>query len=856
VRSSHHALQYKFLQIETTNYDKGLELIEKLKLAIDFEIEHQYINAIGKTGDFTSFVRKQSQEALRLFPKSTQWYSALALMERYPLLDLTSRMHACRKLFEILSDLKELYSSQEEVVKAPTVVDAANPNIDITSSHIQYLKGVGPKLAERLAELNIHTVENLLHYLPRKHVSYDDATPIRNLVPDTDATIIGFISRVTAFESPKKRIIVISIFVQDNSGVIKINKFFQGNSTHFYLKQYKGQFPEGSQVLCVGRVKLDKAGRNMIFQETAMEIISEDFNEEDRSSKINIAKIVPIYPLTQGLSLKHLRRLIFSSLQNYSDQLIEFIPEEFIESNQLMHYKEAIHEIHFPETIESKNNAVTRLLYEEFFLMQVKFSQLRYQHKKKNQGIKFNCFDNGLVDKFISCLPFELTSAQQRVFFNEILPDMVSKEPMHRLVQGDVGSGKTVVAFLSLLVAISDGYQGAVMVPTEILAEQHYKKFQEWVNMMQADLQIKVGILIGKQRTRDRKLVLDGLRNGTINIVVGTHALIQDSVEFANLGLIVIDEQHRFGVKQREKLSLKNNFKNKDTQISLGQDAVAHSISSPSVEKLFMTATPIPRTLALAMHGDLDMSEIDEMPVGRLPIITSVVKYKNDAHELIKEELDKGNQAYIVFPLIEESETLAAKAATVEYEKLSKGYFEEYSIGLIHGKLKDDIKESIMQDFRDGKIQILVSTTVIEVGVDVPNATVILIESSERFGLAQLHQLRGRVGRSDKQSYCLLSSGSRGENNLTRLNILCKSNNGFVVAQEDLKLRGAGEITGLRQSGLPDSVLEGLVDQEELLKLAREDARKLIIQDPEIAQHPALKARLARSYRTLNLNAG
>jgi ATP-dependent DNA helicase RecG len=439
---------------------------------------------------------------------------------------------------------------------------------------------------------------------------------------------------------------------------------------------------------------------------------------------------------------------------------------------------------------------------------------------------------------------------------------------MHRLLQGDVGSGKTIVAFLAMLTAISDNYQSAIMVPTEILAEQHYHKFCEWINMMEENLKIRAGLLIGKQKTAERREVLAGIKTGTINLIVGTHALIQAGVEYKRLGLVIIDEQHRFGVKQRELLAKKAlTSDNYDSQLAIvASDQVAEKLEtdthpdfqhlSPTVEKLFMTATPIPRTLALAMHGDLDMSEIDEMPAGRKPIITRIIRRKSEAHELIREEIIKGNQAYIVFPLIDESETLSAKAATVEYEKLKENTFRDFNVGLIHGKLKDDQKEEVMKKFRDKEIHILVSTTVIEVGVDVPSATVILIESAERFGLAQLHQLRGRVGRNDKQSYCLLSSGSNSETTQDRLRVLERTNNGFILAQEDLKIRGAGDLTGLKQSGVPENALQGLLNQEDILQLARKSAVTIIKTDPELSSYPLLKKKLDQSAYSQHYDAG
>ena len=413
---------------------------------------------------------------------------------------------------------------------------------------------------------------------------------------------------------------------------------------------------------------------------------------------------------------------------------------------------------------------------------------------------KINIKPNGLVDKFVKSLPFKLTEGQNKAF-NEILSDLNSTEPMQRLLQGDVGSGKTVVACMMLLAAVENGYQGAIMAPTEILATQHYKNFTEWLT----PLGLQVGLFVGKHGLKIRKQMQTNLANGQTHIAVGTHALIQEGVHFKNLGAVVVDEQHRFGVKQRQELSQKG--------------------TNPQL--LTMTATPIPRTLALSIHGDLDVTSIDELPKGRKPVITSLISgmsMRKNAYDLIRSEVKKGNRAYIVFPLIEESETLSAKAATIEREKWQNDIFPEYKVGLLHGKLKNDEKEEVMRKFKDKEYDILVSTTVVEVGVDVPNATVIVIENAERFGLSQLHQLRGRVGRSELQSYCILSSSTKSPETRARLDIMTQTNDGFVIAEKDLQLRGPGEFLGTRQSGLPDMLIADIVNDAKILELARSEA--------------------------------
>lgn len=428
--------------------------------------------------------------------------------------------------------------------------------------------------------------------------------------------------------------------------------------------------------------------------------------------------------------------------------------------------------------------------------MQLKLVRLRNENND-HSAIALKIEKDGLVQQFIKSLPFELTGGQKKAV-NEILHDLNSEHPMARLLQGDVGSGKTVVACIMLLAGIENGYQGALMAPTEILAQQHYNNLVQWLT----PLGLSVGLFLGSQGKKVREKFQTDLRNGQTNIAVGTHALIQDNIEFNNLGAIVVDEQHRFGVKQRNILRKK----------------------SQNPQMLTMTATPIPRTLAMTVHGDLDLTVIDELPKGRKPIITTLTSSHKQVYDLIKREIDSGRQAYVVYPLIEESETLSAKAATIEAEKLQNEIFPQYKIGLLHGKLKNDEKEQVMSDFKNKKYHILVSTTVVEVGVDVPNATVMIIENAERFGLSQLHQLRGRVGRNQLQSYCVLVSSTRSQETKERLNIMTQTNDGFVIAEKDLQLRGPGEFLGTRQSGLPDLIISDIVRDAKILEIARQEA--------------------------------
>ncbi len=538
----------------------------------------------------------------------------------------------------------------------------------------------------------------------------------------------------------------------------------------------------------------------MTIDKPQYQIISEEnINKEN----LNLGRIVPIYPLVENLNIKALRKAIYNALTLYKDKIKTIIPDELINLRDLYQRYQALNIIHFPDNEAQLSNARYTLVYEELFLLELKMLMIRNLTAKTYKTVSLEIKQDGLVQKFIKGLPFELTGAQKRAV-NEILNDINSNKPMQRLLQGDVGSGKTVVACIMLLAAIENGYQTAIMAPTEILAQQHFNNFIKWLVPYGINVALFTSSNSKKQRTKLEK----DLRNGQINIAVGTHALIQENVEFNKLGAIVIDEQHRFGVKQR------NVLKNK----------------AEIPQLLTMTATPIPRTLALTVHGDLDLTIIDELPKGRKPVKTELLSssQRKQAHNLILEEVKNGHQAYIVFPLIDESETLSAKAATKEAENLRNGIFADLKVGLLHGKMKTDEKDKVMNDFKNKLYDVLVCTTVVEVGVDVPNATVMVIENAERFGLSQLHQLRGRVGRSSIQSYCVLISSSKNEETQYRLNVMGQTNDGFVIAEKDLEIRGPGEFLGTRQSGIAELHLADLSKDLPILELARNDAQNYI----------------------------
>src|SRR5574344_891178 len=658
-----------------------------------------------------------------------------------------------------------------------------------------YIKGVGPKVGYSLNRIGIHTAKDLLLYFPKRHIDYSNRTLIKKLKPDMTTTIFGYIKSVSGFVS-KNGLGIVKVKINDESGSLEMS-FFYAKANRHMLERYKSQFPQGAGIMVSGVTKIDNYTGKITFDKPQYSIMSGDFMEADSSSNLNLGRIVPIYPLCENLNIKTLRKAIFNAIKIFKPKIKTIIPDFIRDKYGIMEKSDAIEQIHFPTSMEKLEQARFSLVFEELFLIQLKLARLREENRKNNTSIPLKVKENGLVKTFIKNLPFELTSAQKKAV-NDILRDLNSKEPMQRLLQGDVGSGKTVVATIMLLAAIENGYQAAIMAPTEILARQHYNNLTSWLT----PLGLSVGLFLGSNKKKVREQIQTDLANGQTNIAVGTHALIQNDVEFANLGAIVIDEQHRFGVKQRNMLK-------KKAQLP---------------QMLTMTATPIPRTLALTVHGDLDITIIDELPKGRKPVKTILTGAHKQVWELIKKEISQGRQAYIVYPLIDESETLSAKAATIEAEKLQKEVFPQFKIGLLHGKLKNDEKEAVMQDFKDGKYDILVSTTVVEVGVDVPNATVMVIENSERFGLSQLHQLRGRVGRSDIQSYCVLISSSRNQETRERLNIMTETNDGFVIAEKDLQLRGPGEFLGTRQSGLPDLIISDIVRDAKILEIARNEA--------------------------------
>lgn len=783
-----------------------VENLEKIKAAIDIEVKYRYIDIHGKTQKFSSFIKKEAQKNYKLSKKNPRWEVVIESFEHYPYASITERRKAIEHLIRVIRADIQTQNQEQQEEKERQIQRTKHPS----EVDVMYIKGVGPKVAYKLNKLGIFTAQDLMMYFPKKHIDYSSRTLIRDLKEGQTTTVFGFIKSVSSFNT-RNNLSVTRVVIGDESGRFELS-FFNAKGNRYLLQRMKTQFPQNAGIMVSGVVKMNNYSGQLTMDKPTYSIMTGEF-KEDTNSNLNIARIVPIYTICEDLSIKTLRKAIFNAIELYKNDIKNIVPDFIRERLGIMNKKDAVKQIHFPETMNNLEHARFSLIFEELFLIQLKLIRLRENTAKTTSAYNLQVHKDGLVQKFIAGLPFELTSGQKQAV-NEILQDMNSDAPMQRLLQGDVGSGKTVVATIMLLAAVENGYQGALMAPTEILAQQHYNNLVQWLT----PLGLSVGLFLGSHGKKVRQKFETDLKNGQMNIAVGTHALIQENVDFNNLGAIVVDEQHRFGVKQRNILKRK----------------------SQNPQMLTMTATPIPRTLALTVHGDLDLTVINELPKGRKPIKTILTGSRRQVWDLIKQEVESGRQAYIVYPLIDESETLSAKAATIEAEKLQQEIFPQFKIGLLHGKLKNDEKEEVMKDFKDGKYDILVSTTVVEVGVDVPNATVMVIENAERFGLSQLHQLRGRVGRSSLQSYCVLITSSRSQETRERLGIMTETNDGFVIAEKDLQLRGPGEFLGTRQSGLPDLIISDIVRDAKILEIARNEAIDFV-KNYNIDDFPMLK---------------
>ena len=675
----------------------------------------------------------------------------------------------------------------------------------VINENIQYVKGIGPKKAEKLNKLGIYTIKDLLYYFPRQFEDRSVIKKIAQLEDEEKVTVKALITNIESY-TPKKGMTITRIDVKDDTGFAKL--------TFFNREYIKNTFRVGDSILAFGKVK--KNGRFVELNSCELEYLS--------TSPKNIGKLLPVYPLSYGITNKDIMNTVRMVFENKDIKIPEYMPEYLLKKYRLCGIEYAIKNIHFPKDKESLKIALYRLIFEELLVLQL--GLFMYKGGSSNEkGITFK--RDSRLDDVLESLPFKLTKAQNRAL-NEIIDDMCSEKVMNRLVQGDVGSGKTVVALLALAECVFNGYQGALMAPTEILAQQHYESFTETFE----DIGISVELLTGSVTKKQKEGILQRVKNGEVDILIGTHALIEENVEFENIGLVITDEQHRFGVRQRGKLSSKG--------------------TCPDI--LVMTATPIPRTLALILYGDLDISIIDELPPGRQPIETiAVEKKKRDKvyNSLVRREVDKGRQVYIVCPLVEESETLDITSATETAEEIKRDFFPDLRVGLLHGKMKPSEKDAVMTSFKNHELDILVSTTVIEVGVNVPNSTLMIIENAERFGLAQLHQLRGRVGRGKHQSYCVLIYGSNSEVCRKRMDIMEETNDGFKISEKDLEIRGPGEFFGTMQHGVPELKVANLFKHMKILKTVQQEARIIIGEDStlDFKEYRGLKREIESKFK-------
>jgi ATP-dependent DNA helicase RecG len=686
-------------------------------------------------------------------------------------------------------------------------------------TQISALKGVGSRKSEALAEAGLFTVNDLLEHFPRRYLDRSTVTYTNELQKDKQATVVGKVTAMQMRRGRKRSFFEMSI--ADERGYLKCRWF---NGANWIQKR----FTKGDIVAVSGKVDFF-GGFQMVHPDF-------DILNEEGTNPINTGIIVPLYPSGQklqsaGLDSRGFRRLLRPLIEGIETQATDFLTKSFLKDNELIPLGEAIRDIHFPETMEALKAAQRRLKFNELFFMQL---LLAIRRQSMVEAVKQNRFESTgqYLESQYKRLPYDLTDAQKRVM-KEIWEDLRSSHPMNRLLQGDVGSGKTVISLLAAAIAAGNGYQSAIMAPTEILAEQHYKNALTFFE----GTPIRVVLLTGSQTVAQKRDLRKALKEGYYHVAIGTHALIQGKVHFQNLQLVVIDEQHRFGVLQRGELQEK----------------------AAEADVLVMTATPIPRTLSMTLYGDLSVSILDELPAGRQKIITRKV----DVHTLpkvygfIQDELKAGRQAFVVYPLIEESEKIDLEAATAGFEKL-KHEFSGFKAALLHGRMSSDEKDAIMQAFSRNEIQLLVSTTVIEVGIDIPNATVMMIENAERFGLAQLHQLRGRIGRGEHRGVCVLVHRKMSPDSLDRLKIMVETTDGFKIAEEDLRLRGAGDIFGTRQSGLPALKIANILFDGDILRDARKAAFKLVESDPHLRKgaHEEIRRIVLDRYSELSAIAG
>ena len=803
---------------------------EPLRKILELEHNKGYVDS-AVIGGLDKFLRNWAAQAVESITSRRQLnrFRELHLANPdYASLSQEQRKQWVSEVLGFLAEVEAREGKKSEVPPSPVArrltTKARMPSAgseESLDSPITVVRGISSSSATKFSRLGVKTVRDLLYFFPHRHLDYSQRKFISQLTEGEEETIIA-----NVWQAQQTRLggrWSTEAVVGDETGNVRVVWF---NNPYLAKK-----LPTNTRIVVSGRVSL--FGGRHVFESPEWELA------EDKEL-IHTGRLVPVYSLTQGLRPRQVRKLMKEVVDQWAWQVEDFLPLELKQRCQLLELPQAIAQAHYPEDEAMKDRARVRLAFDELFLLQIGVLT-----KKRDWQESQPCSPLGaktaVLDTFIKSLPFELTAAQQRVL-KELLADLQQSRPMSRLLQGEVGSGKTVVAAAALLTAVANGYQGAFMAPTEILAEQHFTNICELLSRVgneesrEAYLHtysgllshpITVAMLIGDINQVGKQELQQRILNGDINIVIGTHALIQKGVEFQRLALAVVDEQHRFGVTQRSALRQKG--------------------FNPHV--LVMTATPIPRTLALTLYGDLDLSVIDQLPPGRQVIKTKWLKpeQRDSAYSFVRRQVVQGRQAFIICPLVEESEAIEARAAIAEYHRLSEEVFSELKLGLLHGRMPAAEKDKVMRRFRSGELSILVSTPVVEVGIDVPNATVMLVESADRFGLSQLHQFRGRVGRGQEQSYCMLLAENPSEISSERLDIIEKIQDGFALAEEDLRLRGPGEFFGTRQSGLPDLRMAKLSDVA-LLEMARSEAMKLFEVDPslKLPEHRLLVKELAR----------
>ena len=800
-----------------TNNEEYINLIKDwirpLQKALTLESENRFTNLLGKKQHFNDYLNKSlsnlnnlklTNEFIKLFGEFSSKYS------EYNDLDINQRKRLVidtrKGLLKLGKSIDLNYSNKNTDSYYSKVIDS---NLSLNSD-IALIKSIGKINKNKLNELGIYNIKDIINYFPRTYLDYTNRVKIINLKPDNLYTCIATVKKFYIYKSPNNsNLSIMNIVIFDETSSIKVTKFFLGKRfrSYSFFSSQKSLYIPGTKLAISGKVKLSEYGKN--FVDPQIEILNT--NEESFNFS---GKIMPLYSLSESFSnlsfIKLIKKVII-----YSKQYPDLLNQKQLNSLSLVSKSDSLINIHLPINQNALIESKKRLVFDELFLLQMKFL-LRKRKNNKKLTIQKSIKKNFLLKDFLNKVPFQLTKSQEKVL-DEIKSDLSDLTPMSRLLQGDVGSGKTIIAIASLLIELEKDQQGALMVPTEVLASQHYKNLIQFLN----PLLVSVELLTGNTPQKKRKEILTNLKNGMVDILVGTHALFEDKVVFNSLGMVVIDEQHRFGVTQRNRLL------NKGDNTNL----------------LSMTATPIPRTLALSLYGDLDISQITELPPGRVPITTKIISEEelNILFKRVENEIDNGKQAYVILPLIEDSEKMNLSSAKKIFKYLSEEIFLKNKVGLLHGKLNSEEKNNVINSFVNNEVNILVSTTVIEVGIDVPNASIMIIYNSERFGLSQLHQLRGRVGRGSHKSFCyLVTSENNGLEN-KRLSVLEKSNDGFYIAEKDLELRGPGQLLGYKQSGLPDFVLDNLPNNKVLIEKAREEAQRVINEDPDLRKNILLK---------------